>query len=148
MKTVTTVHCIFIIKWRFTSQRCSYCRKSKVITIIKEKIKSLENIRSWSYRFVPDRIQSWNNLCGTSLHVFSSACYGEVLILCCESARYGISNSKGYILSPTTLRFYDSLYLSYSFTKYVRLAFFIAYPWSDLKTYPHVTPLSSRDPKV
>lgn len=28
---------------------------------------------------------------------FSSACYGEVLILCCESARYGISDSKGLI---------------------------------------------------
>ena len=31
---------------------------------------------------------------------FSSACYGEVLILCCESARYGISDSKVTYFHP------------------------------------------------
>ena len=66
---------------------------------------------------------------------FSSACYGEVLILCCESARYGISDSERlHTFTHNT----SALWLTVSFLQFYKipLAFFIAYPWSDLKTYP------------
>ena len=47
MKTLTIDHCVSFIKWRFPSQRSSYCRKSKVIPIIKKTNKQTKKTNHW-----------------------------------------------------------------------------------------------------